>query len=557
MHKIIAELNEQNGSNHKIAVLKKYSENELLKRLLKMTYDKVDFTYGITMKNVSYNKRTIDQTLEDALDMLELQLASRMTTGNAALELLGYTLSSLSDEDADIIIKVIKRDLRINMGRSNINKVFKNLITKPVYCRCDIFTTDKMIKVPNKKAIKALIKDHERNLERPLSKDEIVEIENAVPLVEKLQKGTANNITLTVDDYVKANRLTPEDLLTPEVMAEIEKIKPKAIVQLKADGTYREFSIFDGAVNAISRSGEAYSYPALEKALSVIEDGYMTGELTVRLDDALLNKILPKLIKSDEKNDTNDVEKIKTEYTKHKTENREYILPRSIGNGLINSDDVPYDNLVYEVWDFITPEDYVLAGLKDKKNPPKVKYIDRFNKLIELVKEVNNSSIQVIDHLFVRTLKEATDYTSKQMKLGLEGAILKDFGMIFKDGTSNQALKLKIKIDAEVRCTGYIEGTPGTKRELTFGSLTYQNDEGTIIGSVSGFNDSQLEEINNNRNKYIGKVFTIEFNDLTQGRGNAHYALSHPRFIEFRDDKDETDTLERCLEMKDMAMNLS
>jgi hypothetical protein len=53
---IIEEINLQNGSNYKIDILKKHSENELFKRVLKMTYDNVIFTYGITMKNVSYNK---------------------------------------------------------------------------------------------------------------------------------------------------------------------------------------------------------------------------------------------------------------------------------------------------------------------------------------------------------------------------------------------------------------------------------------------------------------------------------------------------------------------
>ena len=108
-----------------------------------------------------------------------------------------------------------------------------------------------------------------------------------------------------------------------------------------------------------------------------------------------------------------------------------------------------------------------------------------------------------------------------------------------------------------MRVVGFIEGTPGTKREKTFGALMFENDEGTIKGSTSGFTDEMLEEINNNREKYMGKVFTVQFNDITKSRGSETYALSHPRFIEFRNDKDTTDTLERCLEMKEMAMNLS
>ena len=332
MINIINELNLENGSNHKIAVLKKYSSNTLLQELLKMTYDKVAFTYGISMKNIPSYTPQNKENLDWALELLAEEFATRNATGNDAIKLLTHILTMMSAENADIIEKVIKRDLRINMGRSNINKVFKGLITKPVYCRCDIYTTDKIVD-------------------------------------GKKKKGTANGINFP------------------------------AIIQLKADGTYRELSKEGSDVNSISRSGEAYSYPAIETSFAKIkDDGYMTGELTVRLDDALLEKILPKLIKSDDKNGTKDAERIVKNYNDNKEANSKrkkdeketpYILPRSIGNGLINSDDVPFDNLVYEVWDFITPEDYTLAGLKDKKNPPKVKYIDRFNKLKSVVAEMD------------------------------------------------------------------------------------------------------------------------------------------------------------------------
>jgi hypothetical protein len=49
---------------------------------------------------------------------------------------------------------------------------------------------------------------------------------------------------------------------------------------------------------------------------------------------------------------------------------------------------------------------------------------------------------------------------------------------------------------------------------------------------------------------------TVQFNDLTKAEGNDYYALSHPRYIEIRNDKDETDTLEKVLSLREMAMEL-
>ena len=128
--------------------------------------------------------------------------------------------------------------------------------------------------------------------------------------------------------------------------------------------------------------------------------------------------------------------------------------------------------------------------------------------------------------------------------------------MVWKDGTSRQQLKCKLVFEIDARITGFVEGTPGTKREKTFGSITYATDDGKIVGSVSGFTDKQLEDFNSRREELIGKIIEIEANDLTKGRNSETYALSHPRFIELRE-KDTTDTLERAKMSVENAMNLS
>ena len=500
---ILEELNLENGTNYKLNILEKYKDNELLKRVLKQCYDRVAFTFGVTMKNVKGGSSKNTQSLSWGLDQLD-RLASREYTGNAAIELVETVLEAMNEEDREVIKLILGRDLKINMGRTNINKVIKGLITKNLYMRCDIGTKDAI----------------QKNISYP------------------------------------------------------------AYVNLKADGTYRECLLTGTSASFTSRSGESYSYPGLEKELKNIKSGYMHGEMTVICDENILELVLPKMRKMDIKNGTNDAESLITTYNEYKAQNREYILPRSLGNGLLNSDNVPYENIIFDVWDFVTPEDYTLAAnlkalkketskrLKEKEitkedqkriiseGTPKETYKERFDNLKNIISEIQSKNIRVIEHKIVQNIKEAYEFTSEKMKEGLEGAIIKDFGMLYEDGTSKKQLKLKLIIDAEVRCIGFLEGTPGTKRELTFGSLIFQNDEGTIKGSTSGFTDDLLEEINNNRSKYINKVFTVQFNDITKARGSETFALSHPRFIEFRDDKDTTDTLKRCLEMKEMAMNL-
>jgi len=135
IYQILQELNKENGSNYKIKVLQKYNNNELLKRVLRMTYDTVAYTYGITMKNIEY---TPEAQLEDDLDLefalyhLESDFATREVTGNDALHKMKSILEHIPAKDAKIIELILGRDLKINLGKTQINKVFKDLITSHI-----------------------------------------------------------------------------------------------------------------------------------------------------------------------------------------------------------------------------------------------------------------------------------------------------------------------------------------------------------------------------------------------------------------------------------------
>lgn len=168
IHNILSALNESNSTNHKLATLKKYKNNELLKRILKMTYDNVEFTYGVTVPQVekfasssttnTTNTLTPGTTsLECALDVLEEQLSTRAVTGHAALQVVSDLLATTDPADAALLKKIINRDLRVNFGKTLIVKVWPGLIKKPVYMRCDVYgpKTSAGIKFPAYVQLKA------------------------------------------------------------------------------------------------------------------------------------------------------------------------------------------------------------------------------------------------------------------------------------------------------------------------------------------------------------------------------------------------------------------
>ena len=428
----LSELNESNSSNYKISTLKKYQNSEIVKQLLKLTYDKNNFNFGMSrtrllgILNESNFPEGIDK-IDNYLDLL--QENSGKLSGNSAKEFYSSLLQKLTEDSRVILLNILGRDLKCGINIKNINKVFKNLIPKPNYMRCAVFS-------------------------------------------EKL----------------------------------VKKIHFPAMLQLKMDGTYREFNVSNGTVSAKTRAGEEYQNEVLFDILKSFPDGYYMGELTIDGES------------------------------------------RFTGNGLINSLNPPLDKIIFTCWDFLTFDEYT--------GKVKTSYIDRFNRLQNLIESRDFKQVKLVENHIVNNVSEALKQVSLWMSEGLEGGVLKDFNNTFKNGTSNTQLKIKLKVDAEMRITGFTEGTPGTKREGKIGAIQFANDEGTIKGQCSGFSDAELEEFSKNKDSLIGKIISVEFNDITKAENNEYYALSHPRFIEIRNDKNETDDLKKVIQLRDMAKML-
>lgn len=443
LQSILNQLSNTSSTNAKLAILKEHSSNEDLQLILKATYDKVAYNFYIN-KQLEYiqlpQQETSSLYLIDAIHHCIKTLSENKLRGIQAIEFVQSLYNQLSKTDAIILTRVLERDLKIGVGRTQINKVFKNLITKPAYMRCDIFSAK-----------------------------------------------TAKNI------------------------------KFPALLQIKLDGTYREFMVQNNQVTCRSRAGESYEYPLLFSVLQNLQDGVYIGELTLVKDGKTLD--------------------------------------RQTGNGILNSDNyLEYQDQIHlGLWDFISLEEYQSALLRQrtKKTP-------YFKRLEQLKTQINHlhPNINLVETQEVQSIEQALQITSSWMNQGFEGAILKDTLNEFKDGTSKHQLKLKTAFSVDVRITGFIEGTKGTKREATFGAIAFESDDGLIKGQTSGFSDALLEDFNSRRNELIGTIMEVEANDLVKSKENEYYALSHPRFIELRTDKNTTDTLERAKKSLEMAKTL-
>lgn len=145
---IFDEIAAEGGTNQKMVILGKYTDNELLKRVLYLANSKRVKFY---IKQLPEYTRNVEQNNSLEFAVSELQhIIDRHVTGGDALNFLRDLLASLESDNAYIIERIIDKDCKIGMGTSNMNKVFKNLIEDTPYMGAVSFDEKKARKLFDK-----------------------------------------------------------------------------------------------------------------------------------------------------------------------------------------------------------------------------------------------------------------------------------------------------------------------------------------------------------------------------------------------------------------------
>jgi len=122
---ILNTLASDNGRNFKIDYLKQHAKNDLLKQVIILSLD--PFTQFFIRKIPAYNPAKPIHSLDYAMGELN-RFASRQYTGNEAIKHLTYILESVDPSDAQVIERIIEKDLKCGVAASTVNKVWPNLI---------------------------------------------------------------------------------------------------------------------------------------------------------------------------------------------------------------------------------------------------------------------------------------------------------------------------------------------------------------------------------------------------------------------------------------------
>jgi DNA ligase-1 len=177
-------------------------------------------------------------------------------------------------------------------------------------------------------------------------------------------------------------------------------------------------------------------------------------------------------------------------------------------------------------FDILPLEDFKAADLID------VPFSDRRDTLRQFLKRFDKEApFKLLPSYIVNSVEEIHFYNAKFRGKKLEGTIVKDRAAPYKKSRSHGWLKIKAQESVDVRVTGVFEGTGKYKGHL--GGLVVDVD-GKEVRVGGGFSDGQRVDFWNDQGSVVGRLIEVEYHEKTPDG-----SLRHPRFVKFRDDKDE------------------
>ncbi|UQJ95686.1 DNA ligase [Klebsiella phage CPRSB] len=135
---ILNELASTLKTSEKEAILKRNANNLLLKEIFRITYTKQIMFYVRKFPQILYNDMN-PRDLAWAVDALGV-LSRREKTGNDAKEYLRRVVSSVNENDREVLRRIINRDLECGAGTTLPNRVWKKLIPEQPQCLATPFS---------------------------------------------------------------------------------------------------------------------------------------------------------------------------------------------------------------------------------------------------------------------------------------------------------------------------------------------------------------------------------------------------------------------------------
>lgn len=133
---VISQISATSSKNEKVAIIAEYKDSATFKRVLLASLDPL-VTYGVQKLPEPLNSLRAKE-FDDDTWILVNDLASRIVSGYDAQNAIAFELGNLTDNSAELLRRIILKDLKAGFGDSSVNKAIKGLIPEFPYMRCSL-----------------------------------------------------------------------------------------------------------------------------------------------------------------------------------------------------------------------------------------------------------------------------------------------------------------------------------------------------------------------------------------------------------------------------------
>jgi len=512
IYNIIEELRNTTSTNEKKEILEKYKVNPLFKDVLKFAYDS-SYVFGIKkipepIYDENYGKMSYDyELLSKALLLIESVLVIGKLRGNKAIDFLAKLLGKLKKEDQEIIINILKKDLRCGINKKLIQKIFPDLI----------FDIGYMGAVPyDKKKVEKIFKENYFIFLQEKMDGEYSNLILDIPM-NKVEFFSRNNKIQNIPKKIK-------DKILKEAKEAIDNgydIFPEKIIlngELLIEGFNRYTS--NGLLSRIFKYEEYLQTDdkKADKALKVIE------EISGLSYNELIDKISYYIWDYQAEDDTPYFSRFGT---------------LAIGNDNSIIDNISIFKLVPTI---IVLNEEIIKDIKLNIAKEAFEYYqNKFKNFLVRAKNIEE---------FFKIVKK---YFSQMLSEDKEGIIIKSGIHPWKSGKPVYQVKLKLDFECELRIIGFKPGEPGKKFENTLGSFIVESEDGILKTDPGGIPEDIRDEVWNNKEEYLNKIITVKSCGISKDK-DGNISLLHPSFVKFREDKDKADTYEEIEKIQESIL---
>jgi len=136
LNEFFNDLAANNSRNYKLDKLKEHVNDEVLRLVISLALD--PFTNFYQRKIPEYTRQRQTIPMRDVFPFL-YQMCNRLVTGNAAIAHLSTLLGSVTEDNAEVIKRIVTKDLKCGVSISTANAVWPGLIREYPVMLCSPF----------------------------------------------------------------------------------------------------------------------------------------------------------------------------------------------------------------------------------------------------------------------------------------------------------------------------------------------------------------------------------------------------------------------------------